>query len=181
MKGILIFVLLSLSHVTFSKECLIDWESMYFKDMIGNSEYNFKTNKMEIEYKSFREYSGDFPKKVSLNIPFKGDCRDVKFKEVIVFRKIGPRKFPGSEEDHSNHSRTPVGTKYETSPFESVTPAMVIKDNLITLSSFKVYEALSTIDFKKFHPWKLKYEIYYKDNQGIDNKKEHEIELKLTH
>ncbi|GEM_PF-2259387 len=179
--SLIVFLFLGVGKVAFAKECYLEWDKIYFKDVIGNSEYNFKTNKMELQYKTYKYFQGDFPQKVSLNIPYKGDCSKLKVNEVNVFRKVGPRSFSGGEEDHSKHALTPRNISYESKPFERVSPKVDIEKGVVSLKSFRIYEALSTLDFKKDHAWELKYEILYKSNDGIDNKRVHEVELKLTH
>lgn len=164
-----------------AQECFLDWDNIYFKDLEGNMEYNFKSKKMERQFRTYKVFQGDFPQKVSLNIPFKGDCSQVKFPEVQSFRKIGPRAFVGHEEDHESHALDPKNMKFEEKAFESISPQVKVGKKVVSLTSFKIYEALSTLDFKKYHPWQIRYEILYKDANGLDNKKEVFVDLKLTH
>ena len=179
----LTFIFNIFSFSSFANTCKLDWTKIYFQDLVGEKEYNFKTHKKEIQYQTFKEFQGHFPQKVSLNIPFKGDCSNVQFKEVVSHRNIGLRKFPGGDEDHHKHALFPKDTKFESDPFETVIPKVKIdkSKNVVVLDSFKIYGAMTSIDFKKYHPWQIRYQIYYKDSQGIDNKASHTVDLKLTH
>lgn len=182
--GSILLIFLLTPFAQGEQECQLLWDKVYFKNLIGEMERNRKTRKKELFFETYNYFQGDFPQKVSLNVPYKGNCSDVKFKEVVSYRNIGPRKFPGKgEDDHAGHALFPRDTKWETKAFETVVPDVTNdeKEKVMVLKSFKIYKALSTLDFKKYHPWQIRYEIFYKDAQGIDNKAKHTVDLKLTH
>lgn len=187
-KPIVSFLLFSLlitlkSETVMAMGCQLQWENIYFQDLVGEKERDPKTRKRKVVYKTFKFFQGHFPKRASINIPYEGNCDDVKFTEVTSFRNIGLRKFPGEEEEHHKHALFPKDLKFEKSPFETVKPVVSRneKKKIFTLKTFKIYDALSTLDFKKYHPWQIRYEIFYRDATGTDNKASHVVDLKLTH
>lgn len=163
-----------------SKNCVLKWDEVYFKDLDGNMEYNFKTKKMEKQFQTYKYFQGNFPQKVSINIPYIGDCSKLEVNEVHSFRNIGPRAFVGGEEDHESHARTPK-LNYEKEAFENLKPQVSLKKGVLTMTSFRIYDALSTLDFKKYHPWDIRYEVFFRGADGLDNKKVFKVDLKLTH
>lgn len=173
-------MILTISQLSYG-ECRLDWDNIFFKDLDGNSEYNPKTNKMELQFRTYKKFQGDFPQKVSLNIPFKGDCQDIKVSRVSSFRKIGPRKLSGDENDHSKHGLKPKGSTYEADAFENVPVNIEFNGKNMVLKPFKIYDALASIDFKKNHVWQMRFDIYYKTEQGLENKKSHFVEMPLIH
>lgn len=175
-----LFISLFLSFNIQASECRIDWDKGYFQDLGGETEYNAKTKKVETIYEKFTKFQGNFPKLVSLNFPFKGDCSNFKVTEVSVYRKIGKRALPGGENDHSKHALGAKDLKYESTPFEIVSPEVMALKKVLVIKKFQIFQALESLPADQ-HPWEMRYEISYKDEQGVDTKRTHMVSLPLIH
>lgn len=174
-------LLLGTPFSTYGAACSLDWSKLYFKNFEGNFEYNPQTKKMEKFYEEYHQFKGgNIPVIVTINIPFKGDCSDFKVSEVSVFRKIGKQEFPGGEEEHSKHALEPKNLKYEDVPFQTVKPIIKRTKGEVVLEKFEVLKGLETLGNNQ-HAWKYRYEIFYKGENGVDNKKVHEVDLPLVH
>ncbi|MCR9203289.1 MAG: hypothetical protein NXH75_01845 [Halobacteriovoraceae bacterium] len=180
MKLIFSMFLFLIISSAFSKDCTILWDKAYFQNTIATKQYNPKTFKREKIFLKFTEFKLYLPKKVTLNLPIKGDCPQFKVTEVGVYRKLGPHSFVGEEDDHSKHGLDPIDLKYEDSPFEVVTPSIEKKEGEIILKEFKVYEAIDKVPKGK-RTWYMKFSVSYKKKDGISNKKDVLVKLPLTH
>jgi hypothetical protein len=181
LKNLILYILILSSPLSYGAGCALDWSKIYFKDFMGTDEYNSKTKKMEKFYEEFHEFKGgNIPLVVSMHIPFKGDCSGMKISKVNVFRKIGKRELPGGEDNHEKHALDPKSLKYEEVPFQTVFPDIKRSKKEVILNKFEVMKGLESLG-KNQHAWFMKYEILYKSDTGIDNKKIHEVHLPLVH
>ncbi len=161
-------------------QCGLDWGKLYFKDSVGEREYNRKTKKYELYYETYHIFKPSYPASVNVHIPFKGDCKGVDFKAVKTYRMIGKREFSGHEDAHERHGLTPVGLVFEKDAFDYADVQVEIADSEVILKKVKIREAFKSLK-KDQHIWKMKFEFLFKDTDGIDNKKSHTADFPLMH
>ena len=160
------------SQTLLADNCTLDDRKIFFQDQIGEFIPQGKGKAAKKIYPVFTKFEGDYPLKTSLNIPFKGDCKNIKVKKVKVYRALGAYQMPGhhpmaDKNDHSKHGNEIAGLAWDEKPVFDGQKSQRITSRNIILSSFNINDIAEAAPKNK-HIWKLKFIIRFSDNSGKD-------------
>ncbi|MDC1174581.1 hypothetical protein OAT67_04280 [Bacteriovoracaceae bacterium] len=170
----LITTLMIFSQIVTAEPCQVFEDKMFFQDQEGEFIPQGKGKEAKKIYPVFTKFQADYPTRASLNIPFKGNCENLKVKKVKVYRALGANQLAGDQHlseknDHNQHGNEVAGIQWDEKPiFEGEKSIRVTTRNII-LSSFDINEMANTAPKKK-HIWRYKFiVIYQKDDKKLQS------------